>query len=167
MREASGSVNTRIADTKTIALDSHARAMTIAMTPPARACFTFDNMGEAADVGASRVDGPRADDDEAEGAAADALEAGAGLPPKVDSIGASSGHRTPTGPAARARPGTDNNPTATSSTKTPEEAGVASLEYGHGILSADAMAASTKAASASHHIVAAPADGSRVAARVR
>ncbi|MBI3770271.1 MAG: polysaccharide deacetylase family protein [Deltaproteobacteria bacterium] len=31
------------------------------MTPHAFACFTFDNMGEAADVGAGLRDGPRAD----------------------------------------------------------------------------------------------------------
>jgi peptidoglycan/xylan/chitin deacetylase (PgdA/CDA1 family) len=31
------------------------------MTPRALACFTFDNMGEAADVGAGLCDGPRAD----------------------------------------------------------------------------------------------------------
>jgi len=51
MRELSGSVNTRTVNDENIFRGPQARAMKDAMSPKARACFSFDNMAEAADVG--------------------------------------------------------------------------------------------------------------------
>jgi peptidoglycan/xylan/chitin deacetylase (PgdA/CDA1 family) len=57
MREVCVSVNTRFARDEKIFVGPHAPAMKDAMSPRAYACFTFDNMGEAADVGTgTRVD---------------------------------------------------------------------------------------------------------------
>src|SRR5262245_2018474 len=58
MREPRNRVNGRNANDEEIFCGSQARAMKDAMSSKAYACFTFDNMGEAADIGAGRHQQP-------------------------------------------------------------------------------------------------------------
>jgi peptidoglycan/xylan/chitin deacetylase (PgdA/CDA1 family) len=58
MRQPREPVNVRIALAEKTSAVEVSRAMKDAMRPRAVACFTFDNMAEAADVGTGRRDGP-------------------------------------------------------------------------------------------------------------